>query len=292
MNNELISVIIPAYNSARYIAETINSVLQQKHQFFELIVVDDGSTDNQNEIIQRFAKQDQRVRLIKQKNLGVAAARNTGIRHAKGNYLSFLDADDLWHTDNLSLKIEKLKNEDIGLVHSDAQVIDQFSNPTGKLICGKKGRLLDDILLWEGPHIPGPSSILIKREVVDNIGMFDHKLSTAADMDFFIRITSKYGVGKLDKVTWQYRVHENNMHQNIAAMEKDVRIIYQKASHLGLFKNRQFEKKCLAKMNLVLGYSWAGDGQNFFKAAKYILQALMIQPSLIQKIGKKIVRYS
>ena len=109
MNDPIVSVIIPAYNSEKFIGETLYSVVRQSFQAMEIIVVDDGSTDGQNEIIKTIMKEDARIKLIQQANRGVSAARNLGIEHAKGQYLAFLDADDVWLPHNIKVKVEFLQ---------------------------------------------------------------------------------------------------------------------------------------------------------------------------------------
>lgn len=105
----LISVIIPSYNSSKYILKTVNSVLQQTYENFEIIIVDDCSKDNTREVIRELSEQDNRVRYIfQEKNGGAAVARNTGIENAKGRYIAFLDSDDIWESDKLSIQIRYL----------------------------------------------------------------------------------------------------------------------------------------------------------------------------------------
>src|SRR5215467_10383964 len=106
-----VSVIVPAYKAGKYIEATIRSVLAQSWRDFELIVVDDGSPDDQEEIVKRLATEDNRIRYVKQQNAGVSAARNNGYELSKGKYLAFLDADDTWLNDNLSRKIELLERD-------------------------------------------------------------------------------------------------------------------------------------------------------------------------------------
>ena len=116
VNRELVSVITPCYNGAKYIGETIESVLSQTYKDWEMIIVDDGSYDNSAEIIAGYAEKDSRVKYIKQKNAGSAAARNTGIKTAEGQYIALLDADDLWDRGFLSEQIAFMKEIDAVLV--------------------------------------------------------------------------------------------------------------------------------------------------------------------------------
>jgi len=243
MDHPIVSVIIPSYNSGKYVEETLASVLSQSYTNFEVIVVDDGSVDGQKDCIFKWANRDRRVRYIYQDNQGVSSARNVGFNHSSGNYIAFLDADDVWMPNNLAVKIEKFEKGNFGLVHSDGCLIDERSNIVDGLMAGHEGRLLKNMLAWTGTQVPGPSSILVKREVINTIGLFDTNLSTSADQDFFLRVSSRYNIGRAEMVTWKYRLHSGNMHKRISLMEKDVLFVYKKVSAKGLFDNYWFERK-------------------------------------------------
>jgi glycosyltransferase involved in cell wall biosynthesis len=290
MTPPVVSVIIPAFNCERYIAETLDAVLDQTYSSFEVLVVNDGSTDRQQSIVDEYAKRDNRVQCIRQTNQGVSAARNNGYRNSLGKFVAFLDADDLWHRDNLARKVEMLENSDVMLVHSDGLIIDEASRVLHGVLSGIEGNLLDPLLLWEGTQIPGPSSILVKREAVDAVGGFDENLSTSADKDFFIRIASRFLVGKVSEVTWRYRKHFGNMHKNISLMEHDVLYLYRKASRMKMFSSRAFERKCYSTMYLILAASWAGDGRNWWKGFWYFLHSVANNPAVVFQVLKKIVR--
>lgn len=288
-SDPLVSVIIPAYEAARYIEETIRSVFQQTHSNLEIIVVDDGSPDNQGALVEKLAAEDDRLQYVKQKNGGVSSARNRGFELSKGTYLAFLDADDVWQAQNLEKKLAKFKTDlALGLVHSDTTIIDEDSKRTGETKSGKEGYLLDDLLLWNGTCIPTPSSILIKREVMEKVGGFDLELSNAADKEFFLRVAQKYKIGRVPEVTWQYRVHTENMHKNIALMEKDELLAYKRADENKLFKSPKFRRQCYANMYMIVGASWWGDGQSKGKGLKYLLKALWIYPPAIRSIFNKL----
>lgn len=290
MQRPLVSVIIPAYNSERYIEEALASVRNQTFIDFEVIVVDDGSTDNQRGIILSYCKADPRFRYLFLENQGVSAARNMGFNHSSGCYAAFLDADDVWLSNNLSCKLEKFESGDYGLVHSDASMIDARSNlKEGKMV-GCEGELLTNILKWEGTQVPGPSSILVKRSVLQSVGLFDSRLSTSADHDFFLRVSAKYKIGHVTKITWKYRLHGSNMHKKISLMEHDVLFVYEKASANKLFGSYWFEKKCYSIMYLILAASWAGDGKSRFRAGRYIFMALICHPASLINILNRITK--
>jgi glycosyltransferase involved in cell wall biosynthesis len=285
----LVSIIVPIYNCERFIAETLKSTIQQSFLDFEILIVDDGSTDRSRSIINEFVMIDSRVKYIYQENAGVSAARNNGFRHSKGQYIAFLDSDDVWLPENLRTKLERFKGGDIGLVHSDGLVIDQYSQKTETILKGTEGNVLDAMLLWRGTQIPGPSSILVKREVLETVGLFDENLSTAADKDLFIRIASRYKIARIEQVTWYYRIHGSNMHKDIATMERDILRLYRKAKEANLFVTEDFEKQCFSAMYLILAASWAGDGKNLRRSFPFVLRALRINPALIFNVTARAI---
>ncbi len=132
---ELVSIITPSYNSSKYIEETINSVLHQTHQNWEMIIVDDVSPDNSNQIIEQYIQKDRRIKLIKlEKNSGPAIARNTAIKKAKGRYIAFLDADDLWKSEKLEKQIKLMQENDLAFTYSSYDLIDKDGTNLGTFI--------------------------------------------------------------------------------------------------------------------------------------------------------------
>lgn len=135
MNNELISIITPSYKSARFISQTIESVLAQSYQNWEMIIVDDVSPDNSNEIIEEYCKKDSRVKLIKLKqNSGPAVARNRAIEEAQGRYIAFLDADDLWKAEKLEKQMKFMKEKSCALSYSAYETMTEEGTVENKYI--------------------------------------------------------------------------------------------------------------------------------------------------------------
>ena len=131
MENNLVSIITPCYNGEKYIAETIDSVLQQTYPNFEMIIVDDGSNDNSVELVHRYQQKDKRIKLITQENAGSASARNKGIRHAEGRYIALLDADDIWLPTFLEKQIDFMRKNHAVCVFSSYDRIDEQSQQIG-----------------------------------------------------------------------------------------------------------------------------------------------------------------
>lgn len=190
-----LSVVIPTYNRAALISRALDSVLAQSRQADEILVVDDGSTDNTMDVI---SDRYPRISLLRQENKGVSAARNLGIRHAKGEWIALLDSDDEWKPDKLEKQLQILKdNPDYRICHSNETWIRHGIrvNPM------KKHRKY-------GGHIfrhclplcvISPSSVVIHRTVFDDIGYFDESLPACEDYDLWLRICSRYPVLYLDE---------------------------------------------------------------------------------------------
>ncbi|MEO1186284.1 MAG: glycosyltransferase family 2 protein, partial [Cyanobacteria bacterium J06636_27] len=182
-----VSVIIPVYNAEKYIAATVQSVLSQTYKNFEIIIVDDGTPDNSVKICQKF--NDSRIRIIHQANRGLPGARNTGIRHAQGDYLAFLDADDIWLPEKLEKHVEHLNSSPtVGISFCYSAFINEQGNSTG--ICQKPRKLYDitpSYVLCRNP-VGNGSAAVIRREVFEDIKFQDNLYDTLEDFYFDERL--------------------------------------------------------------------------------------------------------
>ena len=179
---KLVSVIIPVYNVEKYIAQTIQSVLKQTYSRFELLIIDDGSPDRSIEICQQFA--DPRITIISQPNRGLAGARNTGIRHAQGDYLAFLDGDDLWEPEKLAQHIEHLEHApQVGVSFSRSALIDESGDRLGTYLMPQLQNITVPCLL-RGSPIGNGSAAVIRRAVFDEIKFADNLYGTTEDFYF------------------------------------------------------------------------------------------------------------
>jgi glycosyltransferase involved in cell wall biosynthesis len=283
-----VSVIIPAYNAGKFLEETVRSVLSQSYADLEIIICDDGSTDNTAAVA--ASVHDARVKYIHQQNAGVSAARNNGAAHATGKFLAFLDADDLFYPGNLSRKVEALvKNPEAGMAFADCDVIDGSSRKTGEVLTGKPENILENLLLWNGTVVPGPSSVLVTREAFEKVNGFDTQFSTAADQDFFFRVAHQFSCVRVPAVLTAYRKHGHNMHMNIALMERDHIAVYEKAAANGLFNSSAFRRKCFGNLYLILAGSWWVNGKSKLRGLKFMRKAVSSNPALIFKILSKFV---
>jgi glycosyltransferase involved in cell wall biosynthesis len=283
----MISIIIPTYNAEKYISETIQSVLNQTYTDWELIVVDDGSTDYTAKIVKAFCEKEKRINYFYKENSGVSDTRNFGMGKAKGNYFALLDADDVWGKENLHEKIEILKKKkNTDWIFSDLVEFEEDKKESVKKI-QKTDNCLESLLKWDGRVLTAPSGLLFRRKAYEEGVKFDNKFSTAADQDFVIQLASKYKGYHISKALWRYRILENSMSRNILVMEKDHIGVFKKALKNKLFKNFCFKQRCFSNLYWILAGSWWKDGKNKTRGMYFVLRALLTNPFSFVKIFKK-----
>lgn len=205
-----ISVIIPSYNSANYLPEAIESVLAQTYKDFEIIVINDGSTDRTKEILTPYLD---RIVVLEGPNGGPCEARNRGIRKSSGAYVAFLDADDIWYPDKLAHQMAVFsENHHYDMVHSDASYSRKYASEEGRTWFSTKKRVrtgwIFSDLLSECFIIL--SSVIIKREPLEKAGLFDEKVERWHGYDLWLRIAIERQIGLVDKPLFFRRIHESN----------------------------------------------------------------------------------
>lgn len=214
----MISVIIPAYNSAKTIKATIDSVLNQTFNNFELIVINDGSTDATLDIISQI--QDYRIKIFSFDNAGGNVSRNRGLHQAVGEFVSFLDADDIWTPDKLASQLKALQtNTDAKVAYSWTDYIDE----NGKfLVAGNHITVNGDVYerLLVSNFLENGSNPLIYREALVELGGFDESLKAAQDWNMWLRLAAKYSFICVPAVQILYRVSANSLSANLARQEK------------------------------------------------------------------------
>jgi glycosyltransferase involved in cell wall biosynthesis len=287
----LVSIVIPAYNAEKFIAETIDSVIGQTYTNWELIVVDDGSKDGTKEVVAAYLG-DPRVKYVHQQNAGVSLTRNHGIRLSKGEYITFLDADDHWQKNNLEEKIKFLEqNPVVDWVFSDRLLADEDLNYIGHGEPGRDVDMLKNILLWEGEVVPGLCSNMVMRRKCAEAGLaFDPALSTAADQDFSLQLASRFTGKRIPQALWTYRIRKTSMSRNIELMERDHIRVYRKAEQQGLFPSFWFRQRCFSNLYLTLAGSWWVDAGNKARGLYFIMKSLLTYPPNIGKLTRKLLK--
>lgn len=205
-----VSVVLPAYNAALFIGQTIASITAQSFGDFEIIVVDDGSVDATSEIA---AAQDSRVRIVQQHNQGIAVARNVGISHARGEWIAFMDHDDLWHPQKLKAQCEVLGNDPgCAIVYGGFLRWDPLTPPNfpdkeidiTRVVADLSGFILPQLVRTNWVLL---STAMIRRNVFETVGLFDPAMPPADDWDLMIRAAEHYRFVKLAQKVALYRVH-------------------------------------------------------------------------------------
>jgi len=210
MNYPKVSVIIPTYNRQKLLPKAIKSVLNQTFKNFELIIVDDGSTDNTKEIIKEFQKRDPRIKYIWQENFGAPAGpKNTGIKNSKGEYIAFLDDDDEWLPEKLEKQIE-LFEDNIGFVGCNILIVDQISQLLKKFKMPEYPYKIFFEKLLGGDFTFTSSIVVVKREVLDEFGFFDENLKFGDDWDLWLRISKKYRFAFVPDFLVKYYIHQGS----------------------------------------------------------------------------------
>lgn len=221
-----VSIIIPTFNCALYIPETIESVLEQTYKDFEIIVIDDGSTDNTKEVLKPYIERGI-VEYIYQKNQGVAAARNNGIISSKGDYIAFLDADDLWMPDKIRQQVQAFQQyAEAGLAFTDylkfdesAVILQSATADNGRVqswVNKHKGSASDLAHGWIyreslWGNCMHTSSVIVRRDIFQEVGLFDGTFKTCEDYDLWFRIAHKYQVAYVDHVFCKYRYRTESL---------------------------------------------------------------------------------
>lgn len=237
-----VSIIIPLYNKGDLISHTLKSVSLQSYKNWECLIIDDGSTDNSLQVVETFIEQHPgNWRIIRQENQGQAIARNNGIAHAKGNYLAFLDADDLWPPDKLTNQVKTLiKNPNVALILSAYVIFGGKRNALRLVRHRSPKRMLLGWLDMTGFGGGLESVGLVRESTLRKIGGFDISLSTSSGLDLCLRLSSEAEILLLPEVGLFYRLSEGQWHTNTKEVIRDLNTIQEKypnIDHAGLAKS-------------------------------------------------------
>lgn len=274
-----VTVVIPSYNSLRYIPETMETVLNQTYQDFEVLVVNDGSTDGTPDWVDQLSKKEPRVRMISQANKGLPGARNTGIKQARGKYIAILDADDLWESTKLEKQVKSLDNNpQAGLCYTWTALADSEGNSTGRVIASHaEGDVWKQ--LTEMNIVCCGSTPMIRRSCFDDVGFFDENLRFSEDWDMWLRIAAKYLFSVVKEPLIRYRQHQTNKSKNCQSMLETSRILIERN-----FANAPIELLYLRNRSYGCIYLYLGwralENNDAQQAQEYRNQAIAHYPRL------------
>ncbi len=228
-----VSVIIPAYNAANFISQTIESVLNQTFTDFELLVIDDGSTDNTLAIANQYALSDRRIQVLSQTNRGVSATRNHGVQIAKGDLIAFLDADDLWFPDKLASHIQHFQaNPKLAVSFSRVEFLTSQGEPTGQFSTSRLTNLKTADFLYENPTTT-VSNIIARSQVFAEVGGFAEDMSYSEDLEWLFRVLCQqdhiWQIEGIDRVLLYYRASPSGLSASLYRMESGWDLLIERA---------------------------------------------------------------
>ena len=279
-----VSVVIPCYNASQTIARTIASVQDQSEHGWEIVAVDDGSSDGTLDKLIELAAEDPRIRIVRQLNAGVSAARNTGIQKSAAPVVAFLDADDIWYRDYLARVLAKLAAQpELGFTFTRVDILDQHAEPTGRASSFEPGEISLASLLRGNPATTC-SNLVARREVFGDTGYFETRLNHAEDQLWMV-MAALHGwkIEGINEVLMGYRTNPHGLSSNLDAMRAGWEVM----AHLAWLHSpaevgriieaaRADNLLYLARRAVRLR---AGLGQAF----RYLAYALLIDPALVTR---------
>jgi glycosyltransferase involved in cell wall biosynthesis len=278
-----VTIVIPAYNAEQWLSAALGSALAQTYADIEVVVVDDGSTDGSARVVESFA--DPRVRLIRQENRGLSAARNTGIRQARGSLVAFLDADDLFDPNKIEKQVRPLENEpELGVVSCGFRVIDEVGSVLGMEMPWRDSPIVElPSLLFSCPLLP--STLLCRRDWLVRVGMFNESQRCYEDWEFAIRLAlAGCRFGWVREPLISYRRHASNLStsQKVVPAATRVALAFMKRffSTPGLpGKLQQLRPKVFGNLYLDAAARAYGSGMGVL-ARRYLRAAIRCRPDL------------
>jgi|SRR5919199_1486969 glycosyltransferase involved in cell wall biosynthesis len=277
-----ISVIVPAYNASRTILKTIESVQQQNFSDFELIVINDGSTDQTLELLNTI--KDPRLQVFSYSNGGLPTARNRGISHATGEFITFLDADDLWAPDKLELQLAALQQHpEAGVAYSWTYYMDEQGESVhiGAPVFFE-GNVYSKLLV--GNFLDSGSNPLIRRRAIESVGEFDPTLKSCEDWEYWLRLSARWDFVVVPKPQIFYRQTSGAMSSKIEVMEKYHLLVIERAFQSAPPELQFLKKQSVANLyqflaHLCLTRIFSADGAK--QAGKKLQTAIYIYPRIL-----------
>lgn len=278
-----ITVVIPAYNAARYIETTLRSVMGQTHENLEIVVVNDGSTDNTADIVTRLAAKDPRIRLLQQPNKGLSAARNLGIKTASGEYIANIDADDVWSRKNIERQLAALQNApfDAKVAYAWSLGIDEANRLNGRFLMSLIEGQVFPALVYQF-FISNASSSLIHRTCFETLGGYgtryrEENAQGCEDWDLHLRFAKHYGFTVAPSFLIGYRQTPRNMSSNDAMMARSYHITMKNARKACPGISERVFRWSFANFTLYLAQRCSRDG-DFRVSRKWLLKAFQKDP--------------
>ena len=278
IKKDCVSVIIPVYNRENMIGNAIESVLSQSHSNLELMVIDDGSTDNTKDILKSF--DDDRIVLIETNHNGAYVARNIGIENSRGEYLAFLDSDDVWLPGKLQKQVVVAKNNHVDFVFTNGYILKESESGYRMYLAIKadsdryRGKRYAELLRQD---FIATSSVMLKRNIIDDVGYFIAENRGVLDYEMWLRIARKYEIDFMVEPLFLYKSHSNSLSGNRVARLHDLLYVYNLqekwCTQNGLKNERKIVRGSISRTFMKLGLFYYNTRKGS-TARKYFVKAL------------------
>lgn len=304
-----VSVIVPAYNVQKYISEALQSLVCQTWQSFEVLIVNDGSTDGTAEAVEPWCQRDPRFHLLSKPNGGLASSRNWGIRHARGEFIALLDADDRYLPQKLATHVEILQHHsEVGIVYSVSRIIRDDGRPTWLTLSGRPIHSDPLLAMLCKNFIGHGSNAIFRRALFDQIGGFNESLRSCEDLDFWLKVAEQgsHRFYRHPQVLCEYRVRPSGLSFNVKKMQECGEQVLQAAFNRSTEKVRTmmptayaFFYRLLARLALTaqepelakeyIAKAVASDGSIFWRDPRSLLTLIAVH---LQSISRPLIRFS
>jgi glycosyltransferase involved in cell wall biosynthesis len=285
----LVSVIIPAHNDAATVERTISSVLNQTYPNLEVLVVDDGSTDETAFLVQRMADADPRIRLLQKANGGLVSARNYGIAHAGGEFIAPIDADDLWHPEKIKKQVTVMRDrgDRVGLVYCWSRAVDERDRVLGDVWpCSLRGNVYAALIVRNFLSSGAP---LVRRRCVEDVGGYDATLSSRGancceDLKFNLDIAERCDFDLVPEFLFSYRVRAGSMSTNYDSMLRSHKVVIDEVRERHPELPDKLFRWASGHQHWEFGLAHLSDG-HFLTGARLLFRALGEDPFATIRIG-------
>lgn len=284
----LVSIVIPCFNCAATVAETLASVTRQNVRDIEIICVDDSSTDTTLDVLRALAGQDPRVRILEQPNAGCGAARNAGIRASSGRLVGLIDADDLWAPDYLARHLDRFSADaTLGVSFTRIHFINHDGSPTGETTRPKLAGITPQDILERNPA--GCAMMVARRAVFDEVGLFNDRLRRAEDQEWLFRVAlTRWTIEGIDEPLADYRNSPAGLSANLdAQLEAYMDLLRHAETHAPAIVQRG-RRRAVASMELFCARRAVRLGLETEVAARYLLRALRRSPGLVMRQARTV----
>ena len=280
----LVSIIIPTYKRSQFITQSIDSVLNQTYSNIEILIIDDNGTGTNSQIktklvLDKYLEGENCKYIEHTINSGVCAARNTGFGHIKGDFVAFLDDDDIWDAMKLEKQIARFaeSSPEIGMLYTGVVVLDEVENKTYKLHPRLSGNILNDLLFMN--HIGTLSSVLVRREAIESGIRFDNSLKARNDLDFYIEISKRFQVDFVDEFLVTKHDHvEETISRNMTKKLEAWTLFYEKHRNL-------YEQNIEADIQYKIGFGHLNMlCGKYKKGLKYFTAAFLQAPLKLRNL--------